>query len=51
MVFSEEYQTIIAQTPHIKYRTSILVWILLFIVLLAIGAALTIPLFTRLSRH
>jgi hypothetical protein len=44
MVFSPEYKEIIRQTPHIKYRTSIIVWILLVIVLaflaLAIGAAI-----------
>ncbi len=28
VIFSEEYQAIIAQTPHIKYRTSLIVWIL-----------------------
>lgn len=32
MVFSEEYQDVIAQTPHIKYRTSVLVWIFLGLV-------------------
>lgn len=39
MVFSEEYRQIIAQTPHIKYRTSIIVWILLGILLLFLGIA------------
>ena len=34
MVFSEEYRAIIEQTPHIKYRTSIVVWILLGLLLL-----------------
>ncbi|HAV64940.1 MAG TPA: hypothetical protein DCY13_21535 [Verrucomicrobiales bacterium] len=29
MVFSEEYRQIIAQTPHIRYRTSTIVWIVL----------------------
>lgn len=28
MVFSDEYQQVIADTPDIKYRTSIVVWIL-----------------------
>lgn len=38
MVFSEQYQQVIAETPHIKYRTSIVVWVLvgLLVVLLAI---------------
>jgi len=44
MVFSEEYREVIAQTPHIKYKTSTIVWILLFILLafiaLGIGVAL-----------
>ena len=43
-MFSEEYQAVIAQTPHIKYRTSIIVWILLglvvALVVFAIVAAL-----------
>ena len=33
MVFSEEYQQIIAATPHIKYKTSIIVVILLILLL------------------
>lgn len=38
MVFSEPYQHIIAQTPHVKYKTSIVAWIVLFIVLALLGA-------------
>lgn len=34
VVFSPEYQDVIAETPHIKYKTSIAVWILVAIVLL-----------------
>ena len=37
-VFSEEYQAVIEQTPHIKYRTSIVVWVLLGLVLVLIAA-------------
>lgn len=37
-VFSDEYQEVIGQTPHIKYRTSIVVWIVLGILLLAVTA-------------
>jgi hypothetical protein len=44
-VFSEEYQAVIEQTPHIKYRTSILVWILLGLVLLVIGIAISAAFF------
>ena len=43
-VFSEDYQRIIEETPHIKYRTSILVWILLVLVLALIAAAILVPL-------
>jgi len=32
-IFSPEYQDVIAATPHIKYRTSIVVWIFLALVL------------------
>ena len=38
VVMSEEYREIIKQTPHVKLRTSLFVWIALF-ALLAIGAA------------
>jgi glucose-6-phosphate-specific signal transduction histidine kinase len=33
MVFSEGYKDIVRATPHIKYRTSIIVWILLFLLI------------------
>ena len=36
-VFSAPYQQVIAATPHIKYKTSIVVWILLGILLVLIG--------------
>jgi hypothetical protein len=37
-VFSADYQRVIADTPHIKYRTSILVWIVLgLLVLVVVG--------------
>lgn len=43
-IFTPEYQRVIQATPHIKYKTSIVVWIFLGLVLLliafAIGAAL-----------
>lgn len=32
-VFSPEYQDVIAATPHVKYRTSIVVWILIGLIL------------------
>jgi hypothetical protein len=46
VVFSDHYRQVIAQTPHIKYKTSIVVWILLGLVValvaLAILAAMTV---------
>lgn len=49
MVFSEEYRAVMEQTPHIKYRTSILVWILIGLVVLVIGFAL-VAMFVGRSR-
>ena len=39
IVFSEQYKEAIAQTPHIKYKTSIVVWIFLglLVALIAVG--------------
>lgn len=36
MVLSEEYNQVVAQTPHIKYRTSIVVWVFLGFVVLGL---------------
>jgi len=42
-VVTPEYKEIIAETPHIKYRTSIITWILLAIlILLLIGIAVMV---------
>ena len=42
-IFSPEYKEVIAATPHVKYRTSIIVWIFLALVLglilVGVGAA------------
>lgn len=46
-VFSPEYQDVIRQTPHIKYKTSIVVWILLGLILLVIIAAISASVFSR----
>jgi hypothetical protein len=35
-IFEDDYKDIIEATPHVKYRTSIIVWIVLGILLLAI---------------
>lgn len=39
MVFSTQYQKVIEQTPHVKYRISIVVWIILAIIIIGILAA------------
>lgn len=41
MVLSEPYREVIAATPHIRYKTSIVVWILLALLVVAVvvGAA------------
>lgn len=45
LVFSPEYKEIIAATPHIKYKTSIIMWIVLAVLLavlaLLVGFAMT----------
>lgn len=45
MVFSDEYKQVIAATPHIKYRTSIIVWffvaLLVLLILLGVAAVLS----------
>jgi hypothetical protein len=40
-VMKEDYQRIIATTPHVKHRTSAVVWILLVAVIIAVLAAVT----------
>ena len=37
VVFSDHYQEVIAATPHIRYRTSIVVWVLLGLLVGIIG--------------
>ncbi len=39
MVFSDEYKQIIADTPDIKYRTSIIVWVFLGLIVALVAAA------------
>jgi len=46
-VFSDEYQAVIRQTPHIKYRTSIVIWICFGILLLLIGMGIFAAIFAR----
>lgn len=40
MVFSEEYRLVVEQTPHIKYRTSVVVWVLLALLIGLLGIAM-----------
>ena len=49
-VFSDDYQRVIEQTPHIKYKTSIVIWILLGLVVFLVGLALLVPLFAPRGR-
>jgi hypothetical protein len=46
-VFSADYQAIVDATPHIKYKTSIVVWLLIAILILGIAAAVLIPMFNK----
>jgi hypothetical protein len=39
-IFAPDYAEIVAATPHIKYKTSMIVWVLLALLLLGVGAAL-----------
>lgn len=41
-IFSDGYQRVIADTPHIKYRTSLVVWIIVGVLLVAIGSGVLI---------
>jgi hypothetical protein len=49
-IFAPEYQDIIAATPHVKYRTSIIVWIFLALVIALVVLAFALPMLTRFSR-
>ncbi|MCW8963968.1 MAG: hypothetical protein OQL16_09240 [Gammaproteobacteria bacterium] len=42
-ILSKDYQEIVAATPDIKHQTSILVWIFMGLIVLAIVAAIAIP--------
>jgi hypothetical protein len=46
-IFQSDYFEIVDATPHIRYRTSILVWIVLAILIAGIVAAVTIPMFAN----
>jgi hypothetical protein len=42
-IFQADYVEIVEATPHIRYRTSALVWIVLAILIVGMVAAITIP--------
>ena len=44
-IFAPAYKDVIAATPHVRYRTSILVWIFLAIVLGLLVLAVLMPMF------
>lgn len=46
-IFEDDYKDIIEATPHVKYRTSIVVWIVLGILLLAIIGIIAAATFSR----
>ena len=46
-IFEPDYPEIVAATPHIKYKTSIIVWILLGLLVAAFLAAILVPILNR----
>jgi hypothetical protein len=46
-IFEEDYQDIIEATPHVKYRTSVVVWIVLGLLVLAFLGIMAAALFSR----
>jgi hypothetical protein len=44
-IFAPEYQDIIAATPHVKYRMSIIVWIFLALLIALVVIAFVLPMF------
>jgi hypothetical protein len=50
-VFSPEYAQVIAATPHIQYKTSIVVWIFLGLLLVVIFLAIVFTVIGTISRR
>ncbi len=46
-IFESDYADIVAATPHVKYKTSVLIWMLLGILAVGIIAAITLPMILR----
>lgn len=51
MIFSDEYPPIVALTPHVRYRTSIWVWILLGVLLLFLAMGIVASMLTTRPAH
>ena len=45
-IFAPEYQEVIAATPHVKYKTSILVWIFLALLVALVAFGMLAPMFS-----
>ncbi len=43
LIFSDEYRKVIQLTPHIKYKTPILIWGFIVLVVIMVLLALVIP--------
>lgn len=46
-IFAPDYPDIVAATPHIKYRTSVVVWVVLGLLIAAFVAAIAVPMMVR----
>ena len=46
-ILSPDYAAIVAATPQVKYRTSIVVWIFLGLIVLLLVAAVVVPMFSK----
>ena len=46
-IFSPEYREVVAATPHVKYKTSILVWIFLALLVALVAAAFLVPMLAK----
>lgn len=51
MVFSPEYQSIIAETPHVKYKTSKVIWGLLILIIVVILILAGLSAFFYVRQH
>jgi len=47
VVFSNEYRRVIESTPNIKYKTSIIVWIFVALLIALVGMAVVVPMLNK----